>query len=126
MKRAIAMVIVCCVATASAEAQTQNPPATLPAFKPPPTFALDTVLFRLPRADLVPGQLVTRGERRSGQRLYWGGPVAAKGKRIVRRCSSTKDGLVWITDGFKLRSDGVRVGEMRLALGACGPEPFLR
>ena len=130
MKRAIVMLIASCVVTASAAAQPQSPPATLPAFKPPPTFALDTVLFRLPRAELAPGQLVTLGEHRAGQRIYWAGPVSGKERRFARRCSTTNDGLVWVTyrsiwvtDGvIRLRSDGVRVGEMRLALGACGPD----
>ena len=122
MKRAIAIAIACFVVTASADAQTQSSAATIPAVKLPPTFVLDTVLFRLPRAELAPGQLVTLGERRSGQRLYWTGPDSTMERRVVRRCSRTKDGLVWVTDGFTLRSDGVRVGETRLALGACGPD----
>lgn len=120
MNRAIAIVIACCVLTISTEAQSRDTLTAVPGVKAPATLVLDTVLFRLPRANLAPGELVSLGDRRSGPRLYGADPVTVEDRRVVRRCFHTKDGLVWVTDGFKMRSDGVRVGETRLALGACG------
>ena len=121
MNRAIAMLLALSVVTASAEAQRQDTLPAVPGVKAPATFVLDTVLFRLPRANLAPGELVTLGERVPSPRIYSTVSVTSRERAFTRRCSLRMNGLVWLVDELKLRSDGVLVGETRLALGACGP-----
>src|SRR5687768_6329888 len=75
MKRALPILIACVIA-ASADAQTQDPRPSVPGVRAPITFVMDTVLFRLPRAELSPTALVTVRASAPVLRVYSRGPFA--------------------------------------------------
>jgi hypothetical protein len=82
-------------------------------------FALDTVLFRLPRADLPPTALVTMRVW-SPPRVYWRGLLIAKRQYYPTRCVRMTSSLFGVVDPLpRLRTDSTWVGEIRPSLGAC-------
>jgi hypothetical protein len=85
------------------------------------TFALDTVLFRLPRADLSPTALVTMGVW-SPPRVYWRGLLIGKRQYYRTRCVRLTSSLFGVVDPLpKLRTDSTWVGEIRPSLGGGDP-----
>ena len=118
MTRALLVLVACCCLMSAEEARAQSTSTAGPQVKAPVTFVLDTVLFRLPRAQVTDSALVTMGERRTSGRYYarWRGV----GRPVNVQCLQTPGGAAAIIEPFPLlRTDSTFVAPVRRYLVKC-------
>jgi hypothetical protein len=120
MLRALLVFVACCFLMSAEEARAQPTSTSGPRVKAPVTFVLDTVLFRLPRAQVTDTALVTMGERPTTARYYakWRG--AGTGRPVNVQCLQTPGGRAAIIDSFRLlRTDSTVVAPVRRYVMNC-------
>ena len=120
MERAVLVLSACCFLMSAAEARAQSMTPSVPQVKAPATFVLDTVLFRLTRANVTDTTLLTIGERGAGARYYTKWRGAGDARQVSVQCLQTAGGRAAILDPFPLlRTDSVFVASVRRYVAKC-------
>ena len=122
MTRALLVLVACCCLMSAEEARAQSTSTAGPRVKAPVTFVLDTVLFRLPRAQVADSALVTMGERRTSARYYSSWRGARAGRAVNVQCLQAPGGPAAIIDPFPLlRTDSTFGAPVRRYAVKCPP-----
>jgi hypothetical protein len=121
MQRIIAVLVTSCLVAVAAHAQPagrnprpSSPSTDVPRVKAPLSFALDTVLFDLERANISPDELVVLPRHVSIRRLYSRAPFPIRPGMQLRPCDPDGDSASRRRKDIfaRLRSDGVHVVHM--------------
>ena len=121
MRRAIAVLALSCIFSGAAGAQ--GAPDTLLSLRARSTSIMDTVLFRLPRASILPSALVTLELRPVGARYHMAPPPRNGVHPVIElRClHAARHGERRETFELSVWTDSATTYALRPASGSCDP-----